>query len=101
MIIVAVTALLLGAYRIAGELRFWTLSYGWNTSVLPIGLEVLIIEDVPSHQSTTPTGTRGVVAGDFTDEDSAYPNRFVSVRLSEGPGKTQVIHVKRTAIRAR
>jgi hypothetical protein len=100
MIFVAVMSFAFAAYRLAGELRYWTMSYGWNTSVLPLGLEVRIIQGVQLDDWTIPTGTRGVIVSDPPDEDSAYPYREVGVRFSEGPGKGRTIYVRRTLLRA-
>ena len=107
MIVVALMGLVLATRRPTNKLyqyaADWSYSthYGPNTSVLPKGMKVRIVEDAPSGESTIPAGTAGVVVSDPPDEDSAYAHRSVGVRISEGPGKGTAIDVKRTSLRAR
>ena len=100
MIVVAVMGLAFASYRFLVELSYST-HHGPNTSVLPLGLEVRIVEGVRSGESTIPAGTRGVVVYDPPDEDSAYFYRLVGVRISEGPSSGTTIDIKRTSLRAR
>jgi hypothetical protein len=93
--------LLIVACRFADELRYWTFSHEWNTSLLPRGQPVAPVADVRARVMLIPAGTRCVVGGDFTDEDSAYPDRDVSVEILEGPHKGEIVDIERSLLRAR
>jgi hypothetical protein len=93
--------LLIVAFRFADDLRYCTFGYGWNTSVLLRGQTVAPVADVRARDMVIPAGTRCVVGGDCTDEDSAYPDRDVSVEISEGRHKGEIVDIKRSLLRAR
>jgi hypothetical protein len=99
MIAVAATSLLFVVARLANELKYWTLQNGWNTSVLRAGQRVIICEQVRFGDAIIPAGSRGLVVGDLTDEDSAYPYRDVSVEVIEGRQKGAFGTVARSLLR--
>ncbi len=93
MIGVAIIAFIMGTARVVTELRYATLGNGWNTSVFPTGQRVTICREMRIERVTLAAGTRGLVTSDFTDNDSAYPDRLIGVRIIEGQheGTTQAI----------
>jgi len=101
MIGVAATSLLFAVVRLANELKYWTFSNGWNTSVLRAAEQVVVQEGVRWGDTTIPAGTRCVVVSDPTDEDSAYPSRKVSVEVIEGRHKGAFGTVARSVLRVR
>jgi hypothetical protein len=84
MAAVAVVGVGVAFAKLAGELRYWTSGNGWDTSVLPVGIKVSTCHDLKTGEATIPNGTGCVVLEDLTDDDSAYPDRKVVVRVSEG-----------------
>ncbi len=83
------------------ELPYLTMGYGWNTSLLPSGQNVRIIQEVRSGESSIPEGASGVVVSDpAIDEDDARPDRLVRLRFGGGAGKRIEIGVKRASLRA-
>jgi hypothetical protein len=99
MIGVAVTSVLIVMARLANELKYWTLQNGWNTSVLRAGQRVIVREQVRLGDAIIPAGTRGIVVSDLTDEDSAYPDRDVSIEVIEGRQKGAFGTVARSLLR--
>jgi hypothetical protein len=99
--LVAAAALVCATVRFASELRYWTLSHGWNTSVLPVGAQVVPCDEIRIGDSTIRAGTRCVVVGDPTDEDSAYPYRGVVVNISEGQFQGTIVEIQRSLLRVR
>jgi hypothetical protein len=99
MIGVVAVSLLFAMVRLANELRYWTFSYGWNSSVLGVGQKAVVCKDVDFYGQAVPVGTRVRVTGDLTDEDSAYPYRKVSVEVIEGPQKGAFGTVERSLLR--
>jgi hypothetical protein len=99
MIAVAAAALLFAVMRLADELRYWTFSNGWNTSVLGIGQPVMVCEDVHSGDAIIRRGTRCIVVSDPPDEDSAYPHRKVTVQIIEDRRRGAVCDVERSLLR--
>jgi hypothetical protein len=101
MVAVATLSVVTASAKLAGELRYWTWSYGWHTSVLPAGMGVSTCRDLTSDRVTIPAGTGCVVIADPPDEDSAYPDRKVGVRVSGGPNAGFALSVRRVVLRAR
>ncbi len=99
MIGVVATSLLFGVVRPAMELRYWTFSYGWNTSVLGVGQKAVVCKDVDFYGQPVPAGTKVMVTSDLTDEDSAYPNRKVSVEVIEGRQEGAFGTIERSRLR--
>jgi hypothetical protein len=93
MVAVAVVGITMGTVRLMTELRYATLQNGWNTSVFPIGQRVTTYQEIRIEGITLTAGTRGIVTGDPPDDDSAYPDRLVGVKIIEGQhqGITQAI----------
>jgi hypothetical protein len=100
MVAVAVVAVSVASAKVARELNYWTLSYGWNTSVFPAGTRVRVYNDMVSGGLTIAAGTKCVVVSDPPDEDSAYPYRDVGVRVSEGLHTGLALSVDRINLRA-
>jgi hypothetical protein len=101
MIGVAAVSLLFAIVRLANELAYWTFSYGWNTSVLSVGQQVIVCENVRFAETVIAAETRCIVVSDLTDEDSAYPYRRVGVEIIEGRQKGAFGTVERSLLRAR
>lgn len=101
MIAVAAAALLFAMMRLADELRYWTFSNGWNTSVLGIGQPVIVCEDVRSGDAIIRRGTRCIVVHDPPDEDSAYPDRKVTVQIIENRRQGAIRNVERSLLKVR
>jgi hypothetical protein len=101
MIGVVAASLLFAMVRLANELTYWTFSYGWNTSVLRVGQQLIVCEDVRFGETIIPAGTRCIVVSDLTDEDSAYPYRKVNVEIIEGRQKGSSGTVERLLLRVR
>ena len=105
MIAVAAVALgmsmLLGLARLATDLRHRTWAHGANTSVFPIGQEVATADEVRVEGLILAEGTPGVVTSDPPDEDSAYPDRLVGVRITGGPHRGRSPGIRRRSLRAR
>jgi len=94
-------ATLIGTVRLARDLKYSTFSYGWNTSIFPIGEPVRISQDVTIDGMPLPSGTQGVVVADPPDEDSAYPDRLLSVKIIDGQYRGATMGVQRRFLRAR
>ena len=88
-------------YRLAEEAHYSTWAYGPNTSVLPMDLAVVVVVESRWRGGRVAPGEAGVVTSDPPDEDSAYPDRLVSVRRDAGPHRGTVIPIKRICLRAR
>jgi len=80
------------------EWRYST-SHGWNTSVLAVGDRVVAIDDVRVGSRVVPTGTPFLVVSDMTDEDSAYSDRKVEVRLPDDLSPGSTFEVERIRLR--
>jgi len=100
-VIVVLVAASIGLVQFVITLRYWTPGHGLNTSVFPIGQAVTVHEEVRIDAGILTAGTPGIVMDDPPDEDSAYPYRLVSVRLTDGPHKDTTQAIKRRMLRAR
>jgi hypothetical protein len=81
-------------------LQYATLGNGWNTSVLPAGQRVTTSQELKVERVTLDAGTRGIVTGDMTDDDSAYPDRLIGVTISEGKHRGTTQAIERRFLRA-
>jgi hypothetical protein len=99
MCVVLAASLLFAMVRLANELRYWTFSYGWNTSVLETGTKAVMYANADFYGVAIPAGTQVIVTSDLTDEDSAYPYRKVAVEVIAGPHKGAFGTVDRTQLR--
>ena len=94
-------SVLLAMLRLAHELRYWTISNGWNTSVLSSGQPLFLLEDINVAGAPVKAGTQCIIVRDFTDEDSAYPDRNVRIIVDDGPYKGRSGTARREQLRAR
>jgi hypothetical protein len=99
MIAVLATSVLLATVRLVNVLKYWTFLYGWNTSVLNVGDRVTVCGCVLAGGEPVASGTGGIVVDDPPDEDSAYPNRKVSIQIIEGPRKGAICEAERSNLR--
>jgi hypothetical protein len=67
--------------------------------VLSVGQEVIFCDEVRLGDTIVPAGTRSIVVSDPPDEDSAYPDRKVSVEIIEGRQKGAFGTVERSLLR--
>ncbi|WP_435008505.1 hypothetical protein P12x_005712 [Tundrisphaera lichenicola] len=100
MLAVSLIAVMLSAVRLVTALQYATLGNGWNTSVLPTGQRVMTSRDFRTKSVTLEANTRGVVTGDPTDDDSAYPGRLIYVKISEGQHRGTTQAIERQFLRA-
>ena len=94
-------AALIGMVQFVMALRYWTFQHGYNSSVLPIGLKVVITQKVQIDGGFIEGGTQGVVVFDPPDDDSAYPKRLVGIKLTDGPNQGSTQAVQRRYLRVR
>ena len=88
------------AVGIAKTLKYSTFTYGPNTSVFSPGEGILIERDVEVGGVGLSAGTPGVVVDDPPDEDSAYPDRLVRVKITAGRYQGTIHGVERRHLRA-
>ena len=96
---IAIAACALARFKLSSELKFRTFSFGWNTSILPVGERVFSIVDIRVDDVSVPAGTLCLVVSDPPDEDSANPDRTVVVRTSGRGQHGPIFAVKRIQLR--
>jgi hypothetical protein len=98
---VVIVSLIFALVRTVSELRYWTITNGWNTSVLDVGQQVAPCLDIRVGNTSLPAWTLCTVVEDLTDTDSAYPDRKVTVQIADGRLKGTICGVRRSLLRVR